>query len=348
MRTGIISRRDNAGVTALYGRKSRWSKGGRRMCSGKAEQCVSCENRTKVIDILGKPVRVKNYICSTDGVNYRPKPENVQLQLSVCPVSYCPADCAFCCAKGTKTRQRIDTKHFAEVMQRLKEEDRVRGVKITGGEPFTDVGLLNEVVSILFEIFGFGLELAISTNGIGLRRVHEIKNLVHLETIHISRHHYDDAVNRRLFGNDNIPGTEELKEIVNSVSYKDLWVFNTMLLKDTINSPEEAHRFLDYSIEVGVPKVGFMVCSPATPFAAEQTIPYESVIREDDPSMLFTRGFFDYDFCHCSDGVYASEDGRIIQFYGRSTKMMDYGYSRGLVYDSDNHLRNGFGGEIIV
>ncbi len=312
------------------------------------DRCDTCENRTKVIDILGKPVRVKNYICSTDGINYRPKPENVQLQLSVCPVSYCPASCPFCCAKGTKTGQRIDTEHFASVMRRLRAEDRVRGVKITGGEPFTDVGLLNEVISILFEIFGYDLELAISTNGIGLCHVHEIKDLVHLETIHISRHHYNDAVNRRLFKNADIPGTEELKEIVNSVSYKDLWVFNTMLLKNAINSAEEAHKFLDYAIEVGVPKVGFMVCSPVNAYAAAQSIPYESVIREDDPDLLFTRGYYDYEFCHCSDGVYVSQEGKIIQFYGRSTKMVDYGYSRGLVYDADNRLRDGFGGEIIA
>ncbi|MBR7000454.1 MAG: radical SAM protein [Lachnospiraceae bacterium] len=312
------------------------------------DRCDTCENRTKVIDILGKPVRVKNYICSTDGINYRPKPDNVQLQLSVCPVSYCPASCPFCCAKGTKTEQRIDTEHFASVMRRLRAEDRVRGVKITGGEPFTDVGLLNEVISILFEIFGYDLELAISTNGIGLCRVHEIKDLVHLESIHISRHHYNDAVNRQLFKNADIPGTEELKEIVNSVSYKDLWVFNTMLLKNAINSAEEAHKFLDYAIEVGVPKVGFMVCSPVNAYAAAQSIPYEAVIREDDPDLLFTRGYYDYEFCHCSDGVYVSQKGKIIQFYGRSTKMVDYGYSRGLVYDADNRLRDGFGGEIIA
>lgn len=311
-------------------------------------KCEKCPERTKVVNILGKPVRVKNYICSTDGIHYRPKPENVQLQLSVCPVSYCPAACPFCCAKGTKTERRIDVDTFAAVMRRLKEEDRIRGVKITGGEPFTDVGLLNEVISILYEIFGYNLELAVSTNGIGLKRLHEIKDLVHLESIHISRHHYDDRRNRELFGLGDIPGTEELKEIIDSVSYKELFVFNTMLLKEGINSPREAHRFMDYAIRVGVPKVGFMVCSPVNAYAAAQTIPYESVIREDDRTLFFTKGYFDYEFCHCSDGVYASKNGGIVSFYGRSTKMIDYGYSRGLVYDSDNRLRDGFGGEIIV
>lgn len=308
----------------------------------------SAPDRTRVINILGKPVRVKNYICSTDGVNYRPKPENIKLQLSITPVSYCPADCRFCCATETKCRKRIDTEKLAAVLRRLKDEEVVRGVKITGGEPFADVGLLNEVVSIVYEIFGYDIEMAIASNGIGLRRFHEIKDLVHLETIHISRHHYDDAVNRRLFGSEAIPGTEEIREIVGSVPYKNLWVFNCVLLKDGINSPGEAHRFLEYAGEVGVPKVGFIVCSPVNEYAAEQTIPYEEIVSENDPALLFTRGYFDYEYCHCSDGVYVTKTGEITQFYGRSTKMCPYGYSRGLVYDADNHLRDGFGGEIII
>ena len=121
-----------------------------------------------------------------------------------------------------------------------------------------------------------------------------------------------------------------------------------MLLKDAINSPEEAHRFLDYAIEVGVPKVGFMECATVNEYAMAQTIPYESVILESDPTILFTKQLFDYEFCHCSDGIYVSENGGLIRFYGRSTKMVDYGYSRGLVYGADNRLRDGFNGEIIV
>ena len=309
-----------------------------------------CEygGRTKVISILGKPVTVKSYICSPDGIHYQNKPEQIKLQLSVCPTTFCPGKCPFCMLTDTAENRRLDPEKFASVMRRLKEEDRIRGVKITGGEPFTDVGLLNEVICILYEIFGYTLELSVSTNGIGLNRMHEIGDLVHLETIHISRHHYDDAVNKSLFGGANVPSGGQLKEIISSVTYRDLFVLNCLLLKDAVNSPEEAHRFLDFAMEIGAPKVGFMTCSPVNAYAERQRIPYESVIRDDDPTLLFTRGFYDYEFCHCSDGVYASDRGGIIEFYGRSTKFARYAYSRGLVYGADNHLRDGFGGEIIV
>ena len=313
--------------------------------------CQSCKigEKTREINILGKPITVKNYICSADGINYKEKPENIKLQLFVNMLTFCPANCRFCVAKNTKQDKKIDIDKFKSVMKLLKAEDRIRGIKITGGEPFYDIELLNEVLSAIYDIFGYQMEVAISTNGTGLENLKKIKDLEHIETIHLSRHHYDDNVNRELFGNiKNIPDKKLLKDIIGSVSYKDIFVLNCILLKDYINSPEEAHKFMDFAIDIGAPKVGFMTCSQVNGYAKEQSIPYEAVIKEDDPALLFTRGFFDYDYCHCSDGVYSSEDGRIVEFYGKSTKMEDYAYCRGLVYDADDHLKDGFGGNIIM
>ena len=313
--------------------------------------CQSCKigEKTREINILGKPITVKNYICSADGINYKEKPENIKLQLFVNMLTFCPANCRFCVAKNTKQDKKIDIDKFKSVMKLLKAEDRIRGIKITGGEPFYDIELLNEVISAIYDIFGYQMEVAISTNGTGLENLKKIKDLEHIETIHLSRHHYDDNVNRELFGNiKNIPDKKSLKNIIDSVSYKDIFVLNCILLKDYINSPDEAHKFMDLAIDIGAPKVGFMTCSPVNGYAKEQSIPYEAVIKEDDPALLFTRGFFDYDYCHCSDGVYSSEDGRIVEFYGKSTKMEDYAYCRGLVYDADDHLKDGFGGNIIM
>ena len=312
--------------------------------------CLSCDQstRTRVIPILGKPVCVKDYICSADGITYRKKPEHIQLQLFVCPTTYCPGGCPFCMAKDTGVKRTLDIQKFRNAMERLKAEDRIRGVKITGGEPFYDVKLLDEVITVLYETFGQDLEVSISTNGMWLERIHEIKYLSYIEAIHISRHHYDDAINRALFGGAAVPCAAKLKEIVCSISYRDIFVFNCMLLKGYIDSREEAHRFLDFSIHVGVPKVGFMTCTPINAYAQRHRVRYEDVLREEDESLFFTRGFHDDVFCHCRDGVYVSPNGELIEFYGRSTNAGGCKYCRGLVYDADNHLRDGFGGEIIL
>ena len=309
----------------------------------------SCEGqgRTRRIEIFGKELEVKAQICSPDGVHYRQKKEPIRLQLSISPAEYCPAACPFCVAGQPKGRRRIDPEKLERALRLLKERELVRGVKITGGEPFSDLELLDEVISMLYEIFGTSLELAISTNGYRLGEMHRLRQLERLESIHISRHHYDDGRNRALFGGGPVPSGRELREILDTVSYKDLFVFNCMLLRDEIGTPEEAHRFLDFAIETGVPKVGFVTCMPCNDYAREQSVPYESVIRRDDPSLLFIRHFYDHEACHCSDGVYVSQAGRLIEFYGRSTAQT-YAYCRGLSYETDDRLHAGFGGEILI
>ena len=309
----------------------------------------SCEDnpRTRRIELFGKELEVKCQICSTDGIHYKQKAEPIRLQLSISPSSYCPASCPFCVAGAPKDNRRLDLRKLELALLRLKERDMVRGIKITGGEPFWDVPLLAEVVDLCFETLGEDLELAISTNGYQLEQMHRLRRLSQLESIHISRHHYDDERNRALFGGGPVPDGAMLREIVSTVSYRDLFVLNCMLLRDGIGSPEEAHRFLDFSIETGVPKVGFMTCMPCNDYAREQSVPYEDVMRRDDPALLFTRHFYDHEACHCSDGVYLSPGGDLVEFYGRSTAQ-HFAYCRGLSFEEDNHLHAGFGGEILL
>lgn len=310
--------------------------------------CPSCEiEKTRTVNVLGKQLTVKNYICSPDGIHYQQKPEELRFQLTICPTSFCEAACPFCIAINTKQRRFVDLKKLKECLKRLKDENLVRGVSFTGGEPFTDVRLLNDSINLVYEVFGTEMEVSVTTNGVNLHRMHEIEMLSYLEALHISRHHYDDEINAGLFG-VRVPTKEELSELLHSVSYRDLFVLNCMLMKDYIGTQDDAHKFLDFAIEVGARKVAFMVCTPINDFAKSQTMDYTTVLRADDPSLLFTRGFQDFDVCRCQDGVYLSEAVELIEFYGRNTRAGDCGYCRGFVFGADNHLRVGYNGEIIL
>ena len=312
------------------------------------DKCSTCFfPKTRTINVLEKDILVKNYICSRDGEAYREKPDNNQLQLSIIPTEICNCNCPYCVAKDTMHGNTLDPKVLESVLRRLKETDRIRGISITGGEPFTDVGLLDEIVSMCFEIFGDMLEMSINTNGSGLSQMHRIKRLHDVDTIHISRHHYDDKINASLF-NGKVPTNSELKEIVDSVSYKDIFVFNCILMKDYIGNRRELHKFLDFNIEIGVPKTGFITAMQINDFTRAQAVSYEDIISRDDPSLLFTRRYQDYDLCRCQDGVYTSPNGGICEFYGRQTLFGSYDYVKGLVYGADNHLRTGFRGEVII
>ena len=299
------------------------------------------------VTVLGKELLLKDYICSADGVHYACKPEQIKTQLSICPTDFCAASCFFCIAKNIRSTARIDLKKLEYVLRRLKDENIVRGVSITGGEPFTDVKLLDETITLVFDVLGQGTEISLNTNGFALHRMHELRGLERLDALHISRHHDDDEINNHMFGM-KMPGHEELRRILRSVSYRDLFVLNCLLLKGGIATPEDAHRFLDFAIDVGAGKVSFITPTPVNDDVAVRRVDYSQVLRPDDPALLFTRGYTDYGFCRCQDGVYASKDGQIIEFYGRCTTPADCHYCRGFVYGADNHLRIGFGGEIIL
>jgi len=83
-----------------------------KLCNEKSMLETQClgkyKEKTREISILGKPLTVKNYICSADGINYKEKPENIQLQLFVNMLTFCPAGCRFCVAKNTKLDKKID------------------------------------------------------------------------------------------------------------------------------------------------------------------------------------------------------------------------------------------------
>ena len=257
------------------------------------------------------------------------------------------ADCPFCIARPHDRRDAIDLDRLEKVLVRLKEADLVRGVSVTGGEPFADVGRVDKIVSMLFDIFGFDLEITLDTNGCGIERLGEIRQLSHVDTVHVSRHHYDDEISARLFGTSALPTAATLRRAMHAISYRDLFVMNCLLLRDYIGTTEEVHRYLDFAIETGAGKVAFITPTPVNAFAAAQAVDYADVLSRDDPALLFSRGFHDYEWCRCQDGVYASRAG-IIEFYGRRTDSRACGYCRGLVYGADNRLRMGFGGQVIA
>ncbi len=300
------------------------------------------------IGIFGKKVRVKDYICSPDGVTYRKKGDEVRLQMSVCLGSYCPCACPFCIAKDTKQHRRIDIGRFAQILTQLNGEKLVRGIKITGGEPFCNVDALSELISAIFEICGDSFEVSVSTNGMYLEKMHRIKDLAKLESVHVSRHHYNDEINRSLFGGGAVPSGEALREIMHTVSYRDLFVLNCMLLKNYIGSPEEAHRYMDFAVGTGAQKVGFIEAYPANAFCREQFVPFDRVLTDGDPQLLFTRGFSDRCYCRCRDGVYVSPAGELTEFYGRSTAPYTQAYCRGLGYADDGRLYDRFGVRMIL
>ncbi len=312
-----------------------------------ADSCRCSEiEKSRRVTILGKEVDLKSYVCSPDGVHYRPKEDRIRLQLSILLTRYCDARCPFCIAAPTDDPQTLSLSALEKTLLLLREEDRIRGISITGGEPFSQPELLDQAVSMIFRIFGYAMEITIDTNGTGLEHLSRIRELSHVDTVHISRHHWLDRENEALFGRP-MPSGQELRSAIASVGIRDLFVLNCMLLQGFVETPEDAHRYMDFAIDTGVPKVSFITGTPVNDFVRQRRVIYEDVLRADDPSLLFTRGYCDYGYCRCQDGVYVSPRGKLIEFYGRHSEPGGCDYCRGLVLSPDGKLSAGFGGPVL-
>jgi len=307
----------------------------------------SCDfPQSTVVSVLGKQLTVKNYICARDGGPYRQKPSPSRLQLTILPTGYCDAKCPFCIAAPTTDRRRLDPEKLHRTLLRLKQDDAVRGISISGGEPTQDIGFLNEITGIIFDVFGPIMEVTLDTNGTALHRLRDLHDLYRFDAVHISRHHWDDRVNEGIFGR-TMPTGAALKRELALIGCPDLFVFNCLMMKGVVDDPEDAHTYLDFAIDAGACKVAFITASAVNPWIRDRLVDFDDVLRDGDERLLFTRSYRDHDLCRCRDGVYVSKDGRLIEFYGRDTAAQRCAYCRSLVYCPDDRLLAGFGGEEI-
>ncbi len=316
-------------------------------CSPSSDNNMGKIERTRTINLFGNQFEIKNYNCAKNGGEYRLKPEIPKLQVSILPTGFCNAKCPFCISEKTNNdRNFISLQALERTLHELNKTQIVRGISITGGEPFTDIVLLDETINMIFEILGDDTELSLNTNGKRIKDILNLKSLMKLDQVHISRHHYDERINNEIFGID-MPTNQELKEALDAVSYCNLFVFNCMLLKDYISTPEDVYKYLDFAIETGAGKASFITVSPVNQFALKQRIDYQDVIRKDDPHFLFTKNYTDFEWCRCDDAIYCSDEGKTIELYGRTTNTDTCNYCRGFSFNSDNKLRIGYTGDVI-
>lgn len=313
--------------------------------------CLSCDGTPipylRTMTVLGHPLTVRNVECSCDGVHYSLWPAHRQLMLTILISQWCPAHCPFCIAGDHSGQGRVDPGKLEAVLRALKAEDTINYIAISGGEPMADPKLLDEVLCLIYEVFGTQLMVGVTTNGVNLDKLHTLRHLMDLDRFRISRHHWDDARNRELFGIE-VPGESQLREVISGTKAEDLFAVNCLLLRDWVGTHDAIRRQLDFVGSLGPALAAFISPTPVNAFTREQRVDFHRILRRDDPDLMFTRGYHEMDTCRCQDGVAVTSTGRVVEFYGRSGQPGTPDYVRGLVYGTDNVLRAGYGGQILA
>lgn len=299
----------------------------------------------KKIKVNNEEIIVRDSLCSTNKNKEKKTEPRVRLYIKL--TDGCCAKCKFCANGNCKDFGTIDLNKLEYTIRYLMENNILHGISITGGEPMMNPEVLNNVLNLIYSI-SKDMEVAISTNGYNLKEFIKIDHVNDLESIHISKHHYDDSINYEIFGSTKVASTDDIMYLQDFLDDKRIININTLVMKDYINNLEEIKKMLDYVGKINVYKNGFVSLMKCNDYSKEQFINFNDIFNNLDNNFFLGHHFYSEEYCECVDGVYLSKYNDLVEFYARMVKNCECPYTTQLVYTSDNKLTAGFGKKILI
>jgi radical SAM superfamily len=296
------------------------------------------------IKIFDTELPVKDYYCTDSPTNIKKTRPTLRLYIKL--TDQCFAHCKFCSNEQSKDFGTIDLEKLAFVIRYLKGKDILHGISITGGEPMTKPDELFQLLDLIYAIDN-DMEVAISTNGYNCREFKNYDKVNQLESIHISRHHYNDKRNKEIFCSSHIATTEDIIELQGNLEDKKIININTMIMRSGINSLSEIKKMLTYVGDIGVYKTGFVSLMRCNPYSESEFINFNTLFAHLDKDFFSGHHFYSKDYCECIDGIYLTEHNQLVEYYARMVKECNCPYTTQLVYTSDNKLTAGFGKKVL-
>jgi molybdenum cofactor biosynthesis enzyme MoaA len=214
----------------------------------------------------------------------------------------CNAYCKFCCNAG-KEDFKFDVDAFKTFFDEVTKLISVNKVTFTGGEPTLRMKELNKCLD---HIQGRCDLITVNTNG---SRLEELGHTA-INRIAVSRHHYLDEENNKIFG-------IEIGNPIRNSSLKDKIAIVCNLIRGKIDCSEEAYRMLEFTAENEIEDMSFVGLMPLNEWSKSNTVSLGVLDFKGD--VLCTRKLC-YEVkgvCNCSNHVYTAKNGRLVYFYMR-------------------------------
>lgn len=293
----------------------------------------------RIIQIGNQELQIKDYYCAQDG-NYLEKKDG-KLWLYVNLTDICNGACRFCVNPFVNmSHDKIKPLAYREML--LKIKDYIYGVSLTGGEPMLYPELANEIIAITHEICGIDVEKDIVTNGTGFANILDKLDIVHLDSIHLSRHMITDNENNEIFGFSTAT-SDQIASVLTKMEDPAQIVLNCVLMSGGVDSTQKMAQYLEYASDLGVRNVCFIGMCRHNAFCEKNYIDPKWLDTDSDGRFHIWNEFCDHDYCSCRSGSYDAANGGI-RFYYRRIGEKKAPYARQLVYTADNHLFAGFSG----
>lgn len=291
-------------------------------------------------EIFGKEYEIRDFYCGNEiGKEIKRKP-SVRLYIRL--TNSCNAKCKFCLNDSNKTCDNIDKQKLKYVIEYLINKGILNAITITGGEPMLNPSKLNEIVNLIVEICP-NIPISISSNGKNILELLKFDNIKKIQAIHISRHHYDDNINSKIFGND-VSYTDEIKRFQEKIENKNTLIINTVMMKDYINSLNEVKKMCNYISKLKISRAHFVSLINYNEYCEKNYVDINSIFNLANTDYQFNKVSDRYrkKFCECHEYIYFPLDSLPITVLARIVKSNNSDYVEQLVYTNENKLITGF------
>lgn len=282
-----------------------------------------------LINLYGKEIELRDNYCSLN--NLLPWPiERPYINLYVRVCSWCNAKCSFCVYRnGLNT---FNFNKFMDILNHLKSKVEIRKISFTGGEPTSSVNLLNNLIKRVRNITPF---IVVNTNGFNIKKL-----LINdINSIALSRHHYDDSKNNAIFKTKTLT-----KKEIQNLDLKNLHL-SCNVIKGQIDSKKEIEKYLNFAISVGVTDVGFVSLMKVNKYCEDNFVDFTTLLKKNTKNIKKYKQWQRDEVCQCNNYVYAKK-GKYALFYNRHVLKQKETCTNTLLYNGE-HLISGFNNKII-
>lgn len=294
----------------------------------------------RVFTLFGKPIQIKRYGCRMGNALAMPIPPCVNLFVKA--TNRCNASCAFCsnaARRHDKLNFNVD-KLFRCIDEILGQHILLNRLNITGGEPSLATNIVGEIIQKLEREQRYRqIHLHLNTNGVQ-EASHRLMIHHRWDSISVSMHHYDMAKLAEIYGLPVVAPSIALEGVdMNKVN------LSCNLIKGYIDSPSEAHKMLDFALDMEVMRIGFVGLMPMNDYCRQHFVDLEDIRIDTIPHVYFTKSKNRGKECKCSNYLY-NKDTRILEIYMRNYMNPAYCESS-LLFDGE-YLRQGFNDDNII
>jgi len=289
--------------------------------------------------IFGKKVLIKQFGCNQSDISGDEIPSSVNIFVKV--TKSCNARCLFCSNANTKEiNGKFNLPKLLEIIQEFKNQNIIiNRINITGGEP----SLLSDLVQLILDECSNtaykDIHLHLNTNGLFGQSQELMKN-PRWNSISVSLHHYDTVKLSELYGAP-VPETAFAFEGIDTNKVN----ISCNLIKGYIDCAKEAHKILDFTLELGIPRIGFVSLMKINDYCRNHYVDFDDIHLSSIPHVYFTKSMNRGNDCKCSNFLY-NKGLKILEIYTRNY-MNPYYCESALIYDGE-YLRQGFHEDNII